>query len=265
MSGGYGGCHPWTDPLSCVITVTLVEQDSDTKLLPADCVSAQEGFRRGSESRASFLLPLRPLPADVKLHTLCKVCSKERANKCAGCGRAAYCSRECQTQAAGALNENGIAPPQVQQQAPQLQQQQQHDPQLQEQQQQQQHDPELQEQGSELQEESPQEQQGLPTGSQVADPVASALQQLVKPLLPANRAARAAGRVPGKASAPSAAATTKPRKLSGTKQALGQQQGKQPGKQQHRKRKRAGSEGSAGTISSDDEREWLSSSARTQL
>ncbi|WIA17991.1 hypothetical protein OEZ85_009479 [Tetradesmus obliquus] len=239
--------------------------DSDTKLLPADCVSAQEGFRRGSESRASFLLPLRPLPADVKLHTLCKVCSKERANKCAGCGRAAYCSRECQTQAAGALNENGIAPPQVQQQAPQLQQQQQHDPQLQEQQQQQQHDPQLQEQGSELQEESPQEQQGLPTGSQVADPVASALQQLVKPLLPANRAARAAGRVPGKASAPSAAATTKPRKLSGTKQALGQQQGKQPGKQQHRKRKRAGSEGSAGTISSDDEREWLSSSARTQL
>lgn len=59
----------------------------------------------------------------------------------------------------------GIAPPQVQQQAPQLQQQQQHDPQL-------------QEQGSELQEESPQEQQGLPTGSQVADPVASALQQV---------------------------------------------------------------------------------------
>ena len=43
------------------------------ELLPADCVSAQEGFRRGSESRASFLLPLRPLPADVKLHTLCKV------------------------------------------------------------------------------------------------------------------------------------------------------------------------------------------------
>uniref|UniRef100_A0A383VPX6 Uncharacterized protein n=1 Tax=Tetradesmus obliquus TaxID=3088 RepID=A0A383VPX6_TETOB len=160
----------------------------------------------------------------------------------------------------------GIAPPQVQQQAPQLQQQQQHDPQLQEQQQQQrQHDPQLQEQGSELQEESPQEQQGLPTGSQVADPVASALQQLVKPLLPANRAARAAGRVPGKASAPSAAAATKPRKLSGTKQARGQQQGKQPGKQQHRKRKRAGSEGSAGTISSDDEREWLSSSALTQL
>jgi hypothetical protein len=72
----------------------------------------------------------------------------------------------------------GIAPPQVQQQAPQLQQQQQHDPQLQEQQQQQQHDPQLQEQGSELQEESPQEQQGLPTGSQVADPVASALQQV---------------------------------------------------------------------------------------
>ncbi|WIA18639.1 hypothetical protein OEZ85_003345 [Tetradesmus obliquus] len=37
------------------------------------------------------------LPGDY-LHTLCKVCSKERANKCAGCGQAAYCSKECQTQ-----------------------------------------------------------------------------------------------------------------------------------------------------------------------
>eukprot|EP00883_Tetradesmus_obliquus_P003864 jgi/Sobl393_1/14170/SZX60147.1 len=68
------------------------------ELLPANYVSAQEGSWRGSESWASFLLPLRPLPADVKLHTLCKVCSKERANKCGGCGQAACCSRECQTQ-----------------------------------------------------------------------------------------------------------------------------------------------------------------------
>uniref|UniRef100_A0A383VT67 Uncharacterized protein n=1 Tax=Tetradesmus obliquus TaxID=3088 RepID=A0A383VT67_TETOB len=71
MSGGYGGCHPWTDPLSCAITVTLVEQDSDRELLPADYVSAQEGSWRGSESQASFLLPLRSLPADVKAaHTV---------------------------------------------------------------------------------------------------------------------------------------------------------------------------------------------------
>uniref|UniRef100_A0A383VU88 Uncharacterized protein n=1 Tax=Tetradesmus obliquus TaxID=3088 RepID=A0A383VU88_TETOB len=94
---------------------------------------------------------------------------------------------------------------------------------------------------------------------QLEELACKAVAELVKPLLPANRAARAAGRVPGKASAPSAAATTKPRKLSGTKQARGQQPGKQqqqPGRQQHSKCKRAGSEGSAGTTSSDDEREW---------
>uniref|UniRef100_A0A383V6E2 Uncharacterized protein n=1 Tax=Tetradesmus obliquus TaxID=3088 RepID=A0A383V6E2_TETOB len=79
----------------CCRTAASACRDSDTELLPADYVSAQEGSWRGSESWASFL---RPLPADVKLHTLCKVCSKERANKCAGCGQAACCSRDCQTQ-----------------------------------------------------------------------------------------------------------------------------------------------------------------------
>ncbi|WIA38952.1 hypothetical protein OEZ86_005104 [Tetradesmus obliquus] len=71
---------------------------ANRELLPPAYVSAQEGSWRGSHSRVSFLLPLRPLPADVKLHTLCKVCSKERASKCTACGQAAYCSKDCQRQ-----------------------------------------------------------------------------------------------------------------------------------------------------------------------
>ncbi|KAF6254276.1 hypothetical protein COO60DRAFT_1642453 [Scenedesmus sp. NREL 46B-D3] len=64
---------------------------------------AKEAAWPGSDAQLTFLLPLRPVPADIKLHKLCKVggakvCSKEGASSCAGCGQAAYCSTGCQKQ-----------------------------------------------------------------------------------------------------------------------------------------------------------------------
>jgi hypothetical protein len=43
------------------------------ELLSPDYISAKEGSWPGSDTQVSFLLPLRPLSADVKLPKLCKV------------------------------------------------------------------------------------------------------------------------------------------------------------------------------------------------